>query len=209
MAKKRTQSEQEKMTDTNIQRVIGLLEPKLAGVKPITKKDACQILGMAYNTSRLDNILQQFKDKQKRDSERRAALRGKPATKDEISFVIKEYLEGATVESISRSTYRGVEFIKRVLDDYHIPKRNSSHDYFHPQLIPEGAMRDKFEVGEVVYSARYDSTAKVLSEQAHPTFGWVYKLWLTNERWLQYAFQPACELASLKHLQELGVAFNG
>jgi hypothetical protein len=207
MGRRKTQAEQERMTDTNLQKVIGLLDPKVPGTKPITKKDACQILGMAYNTSRLDAILQQFKDKQRRDGERRAALRGKPATKDEIAFVIREYVQGETVESISRQTYRGTEFIKRILEDNHIPRRNSSHDYFRPQLIPDGAVRDRFQVGETVYSARYDSTAKIVGEQAHPTWGWIYRVWLTNDKWLQYAYQPACELASLKHLEPLGVKF--
>lgn len=207
MARKKSQIEQERMTDTNLQRVIGLLDPKVPGTKPITKKEACQILGMAYNTSRLDSILQQFRDRQQRDSERRAALRGKPATADETAYIIREYVQGETVESISRSTYRGTEFIKRILEDNHIPKRNSSHDYNRPQLIPDGAVRDKFEVGETVYSARYDSTAKIVGEQAHATWGWVYRLWLTNDKWLQYAYQPACELASLKHLEPLGVKF--
>jgi hypothetical protein len=40
MARKRTELEQERMTDANIERVISLLEPKEQGVKPITKKDA-------------------------------------------------------------------------------------------------------------------------------------------------------------------------
>lgn len=207
MAKKKSALEQERMTDTNLQRVIQLLEPKDPTTKPITKKEACSILGMNYNTTRLDAILEQFKERQKRDSERRQALRGKPATSQETAFIIREYLEGSTIEGISRSTYRGTEFIKRILEDNHVPKRNSSHDYFHPQLIPDGAMQEKFEVGETVYSARYDSTAKIILEQPHPTYGWVYRVWLTNERWLQYAYQPACELASLRHLKEVGVQF--
>lgn len=205
--RRKTELEQERMTDTNILRVIQLLEPKDPAQKPITKKDACQILGMNYNTTRLDAVLKQFKERQERDRSRRQALRGKPATQDEISYVIREYVQGATIESISRSTYRGTEFIKRILEDHHIPRRNSSPDYFKPQLIPDGAMRDKFNVGEMVYSARYDSTAKIIAEQPDAQWGWVYRVWLTNERWLQYAYQPACELASLKHLEAVGVKF--
>jgi len=207
MPRKKSQQEQERMTDTNLQRVIDLLEPKQQDQKPITKKDACAILGMNYNTTRLDSILEKFKERQVRDRERRAALRGKPATQDETAYIIKQYVEGSTIEAISRTTYRGSEFIRKILEDNHIPRRNSSHDYFHPQLIPDGAAKDRFEIGETVYSARYDSTAKVLSEHEHKDYGWVYKLWLTNEKWLQYAFQPACELASLKHLEPLGVKF--
>lgn len=205
--RRKNELEQERMTDANFIRVIGLLEPKEQGQKPITKKDACQILGMNYNTTRLDAVLQQFKDKQARDKERRAALRGKPATRDEVAYIIKEYIQGATVEAISRSTYRGTEFIKRILEDNAIPRRNSSPDYFRPQLIPDGAVQERFQVGETVYSARYDSTAKILVELPHTEWTWVYRVWLTNDKWLQYAYQPACELASLKHLEPLGVKF--
>ena len=86
MAKrKRSELEEELMTDANIARVIRLLEPVEEGAKPITKKDACQILGMSYNTTRLGTIIQQYKDKQARDKKFRAEKRGKPLTNDELS----------------------------------------------------------------------------------------------------------------------------
>lgn len=206
MARKRSALEEEKMTDANILRVIGLLEPKDEGVKPITKKDACEILGMAYNTTRLGTIIQQFKDKRERDAQRRAEKRGKPATQDEVQYIISEYLNGETVDAITKSTYRSPQFVKNILDTHAVPIRKSSPDYFHPELIPEGAMRDRFKVGEIVYSARYDSTARIEAEREnHPVHGWVYAIWLLSERWMQAAYQPASELASLEHLRELGV----
>lgn len=205
MAKKRSELEQELMTEANILRVISLLEPKDTGTKPITKKEACQILGMAYNTTRLATILEEFKAKRTRDATRRQALRGKAATQEEITYIIQEYLEGATVDAISKSTYRGTSFIKAILDKYSVPVRVPGHSYFKPELIPEGAVRDRFKVGEIVYSARYDSTARIDTEQPHPQHGWVYRIWLLSEKWLQSAYQPAEELASLQHLRELGV----
>jgi hypothetical protein len=205
MAKKRSELEQELMTDANILRVISLLEPKDTGAKPITKKDACQILGMAYNTTRLGTILEEFKQKRDRDAQRRAALRGKPATNDEVTYIIQEYLEGQPVDAISKSTYRGTTFIKAILDEHAVPIRVPGHTYFNPQLIPDGAVRNRFQVGEIVYSARYDSVARIDTEQPHPQHGWVYRIWLLSEKWLQSAYQPAEELASLQHLRALGV----
>lgn len=203
--KKRSELEEELMTDANIAKVIRLLEPTEEGAKPITKKDACQILGMAYNTTRLGTIIEQFKTKQKRTAERKAQLRGKPVTPDEVQFIISEYLEGEPIDSISKSTYRSAGIIKGVLEKYHVPIRVAGHSYFDPQLLPEGAMRERFQVGEIVYSARYDSTAKIEAEVKHPQYGYAYRIWLRSERWLQSAYQPACELASLEHLRELGV----
>lgn len=204
--KKRTGLEEEKMTDANIARVITLLEPTEEGVKPITKKLACELLGMAYNTKRLDQVIQEYRERKEKDRERRAAKRGKPATPDEVQYVIQDYLSGETVDSISKSLYRSTAFVKGILEKYHVPIRSQKHDYFKPELIPDGAVRERFKVGEVVYSARYDSTARIDAEiENSAKHGWVYRVWLLAEKWSQNAYQPASELASLEHLRELGV----
>jgi hypothetical protein len=203
--RKRSEIEEERMTPANISHAIRMLEDPPEGQKVWTKKECCQFLGMAYNTTRLATILEEFKAKRNRDATRRAALRGKAATSEEIVYIIQEYLEGAPVDAISKSTYRGTTFVKAILDKYSVPVRVPGHSYFSPELIPDGAVRDRFAVGEVVYSARYDSVARVDTEQPHPQHGWVYRIWLLSEKWLQSAYQPAKELASLQHLRELGV----
>jgi hypothetical protein len=199
----RAQKENELLTPANLERVIALLEP-LEG-KSASKKDCCAILGIAYNVTRLAALIDKHKETKARDAARRAALRGKPATPDEITYIIQEYLEGATVDSISKSTFRGSAFVKGVLDKYAVPVRASSHDYFKPELIPEGAVRDRFRVGEIVYSARYDSIARIDSEQEDSRYGWIYRIYLTAEKWCQSAYTESYELASLDHLRELGV----
>lgn len=198
-----TKNTDERLDEAHMERVIAALEPKEG--KPITKKEACAILGIAYNTTRLGTLIEKYKEGKARDAQRRAALRGKPATQDEIVYVIQEYLEGNTVDAISKAIYRSASFVKNILEKYNVPIRATSHDYFHPELIPEGAMRDRFAVGEIVYSARYDSTARIDLEQHDPRHGWIYRIWLLSERWKQSAYQEATELASLQHLREIGV----
>ena len=197
----RAVKENDLLTPANLDRVIAGFEatPKM------TKKDACAIIGIAYNTARLDNLISAYQEKNARDAGRRAALRGKPATQDEIVYVIQEYLEGGVIDAISKATYRGPTFVKSILEKYDVPVRNTSHDYFSPGLIPDGATRDRFAVGEVVYSARYDSTARIDSEQSHPKLGWIYRIYLLGEKWQQSAYQEAYELASLQHLRDIGV----
>lgn len=201
MATRRAKNEEERLDDAHIERVIAALEQE----KPITKKEACQILNISYNTTRLAQIIDRYKDKKAKDAERRAALRGKPATQDEIVYVIQEYLEGATVDAISKSTYRSPTFIKSIIERNAVPIRATSHDYFRPELIPEAATRDRFNVGEIVYSARYDSTARIDAEQSDPRYGWIYRIWLLSDKWKQSAYQEAYELASLEHLRKIGV----
>ena len=49
----------EQITQANITKVIELLNPT-DGSRPITKKEACGILNIAYNTTRLSNIITEF-----------------------------------------------------------------------------------------------------------------------------------------------------
>ena len=206
MARTRKASiDNDKLTDTNIARVIKLLNPTTEGEKPITKKTACEIIGIAYNSTRLGSLIEAYEERTARDKARRAEKRGKSATSEEIVYAIQEYLNGETIDSISKSLYRSSTMVKQILEKNGVPIRQVSHSYFKPELIPEDAVSTSFEIGEIVYSARYDCTAKVYSEAAHPVWGKVYKIWLLSVNQKQVAFQPACELASLKHLRELGV----
>ena len=203
--RRKSATEDELMTPANISKVIRLLEPTEEGVKPITKKDACAMLGMSYNTTRLGTIIEDFKKTQARNAERRAALRGKPASKEDIIYIISEYLNGETVDSISKMTYRSPTFIKNILEANAVPIRVPGHSYFNPELVPDGAVRDRFKIGEIVYSARYDSLARIDMETKTEKYGYIYRVWLLAEKWLQSANQEAYELASLEHLRELGV----
>lgn len=203
--RKRPALEEELMTDVNISKVIRLLEPTEEGKKPITKKDACAILGMAYNTTRLGTIIEEYKQKQIRTAQRKSQLRGKPATQEEKVFIITEYLNGETIDAISKMTYRSSRFIKDILEGNSVPIRVPGSSYFSPELIPDGAIRDRFKIGEVVYSSRYDSTARIDAEQKSEKYGFVYRIWLLADKWQQNAYQEASELASLEHLREMGV----
>lgn len=198
----RRNKEDEKLDFNNLEKVIKLLEAE----KPISKKDACAILNIAYNTTRLSTLIEKHKEKKDRDARHRAAKRGKPATQDEIQYIITAYMEGGTVDAICQSTYRGPLFVKNILEEYNVPVRAKAYNYFKPELIPEGAMRDRFNVGEIVYSARYDSLAEIKLEQPIKD-GFAYRVWLKSEQQQQFAYQPAWELASLQHLTELGIKF--
>ena len=203
MAGRKTKnSEEEKITPQNLDKVIQLLE----GDKPITKKEACNILNISYNTTRLGSLIEKHKEKKVRDQERRREKRGKPATEDEMRYVVESYLEGLPIDSISNAIYRPVSFIHQVLEDWAVPIRSKSYDYFKPQMIPDGAVKNKFKEGEVAYSTRYDSVCLVEAEVPHHE-ECVYRVWLMGERWKQYAYQPASELASLEHLKALGVKY--
>ena len=62
MATRRTKNgDDEKLDATNLEKVIALLEPEEG--KPISKKDACAILNISYNTARLASLIEKHKEK--------------------------------------------------------------------------------------------------------------------------------------------------
>jgi hypothetical protein len=195
----RKANEDERLDDPNLERAIKYLAEKGA-----TKKNACQMLNISYNTARLDKLLSAYKERKIKDAERRAEKRGKSATPEEKAYIITEYLSGATIDSISKALFRGVIFIKSILEYYDVPLRKSSPDYFHPELIPEGAMADSFVEGECVYSVRYDCLATIIKEAVSKQ-GRCYMIWLKGENQKQFAYQPVWELASLRKLREEGI----
>lgn len=199
MARKRANAEHENLTDSNIEKVIGLLSAE----KPITKKAACEILRISYNTTRLDSIINNYKDKKEHERLQREKKRYKAASKEEIDLIVTSYLEGEPISKIANSIYRSDTFVKNILERVSCPKRIQGADYWTPELIPEAAMREKFEVNERVWSARYNSMAIIKS--LVPNQPEVYRVWLDAEEWQQFAYQPYWELASLDHLRQQGI----
>lgn len=199
MAKRSKNAENEKLDYNNMEKVIGLLEAQ----PPITKKTACEILCIAYNTSRLDKLIEKHREKKAKDKELRSQKRGKPAQPGEINFVVSSYLDGSSLEHISDSIYRSTNFVKGILEQYNVPVRARASDYNKPELVPDGAVRQYFNIGERVWSARYNCTAEICGEVPHSQEK-VYRIWLLGEE--QWAYQPASELASLEHLKEIGVS---
>lgn len=187
----------EKLTDSNIEKVIGLLRAE----KPITKKSACEILGITYNTTRLDSIIETFLKKKEFDAEQRAKKKFTAATPAEIDLIISSYLiDGDPISSISKRIYRSDSFVSNVLERVNCPRREVGGSYFHPPIIPDIAVKQDFKKDEKVFSARYNSLATIVSILPSKD-GPVYSIWLEDEKWQQYAYQPWWELASLEHLK--------
>ena len=92
----------EKLDDKNIQRVIDALNKE----KPITKKEACEMLHINYNTPRLSKIIKNYRDEKAYRQRRMDKNRGKSATNDEKREIISQYLIGMTITDIAKGMYR-------------------------------------------------------------------------------------------------------
>ena len=82
-----------------------LLNPS-SSEKPITKKEACDILNIAYNTTRLTKIIEDYEETKAYVKKRKQGLRGRPASDAEIALACENYLGGDTITDISKLLFR-------------------------------------------------------------------------------------------------------
>lgn len=180
----------EDLSSAKIEEVI----KKLNQEKPITKKSACEMLNISYNTARLNKIIEEYNETKAYHEKRRKELRNKPLSKEEISYIVSSYLEEGNLSILSETSHRSTNVIKRVLEKYNIPLRNSSITYHNPIFLNPDALSEEYAKDDLVYSARYDQPAYI-SKKVHD----VYRIWLIKDE--QYALQPYYELADLRKLQ--------
>jgi len=204
--------EHEKLSDANIDHVIELIQ----GEKPITKKAACEILNIAYNTSRLDNIIEGRIHRKEIEAKNRKAKQGTPAQEYEIEEVVSGYLSGYSVSDIAKGLFRPSSFVTNIVEKLGVPKKATGEDKYKPAILPEQCIAESFEIGETVWSAKYHSacTIEAFVKQDERHLGNIYRIYILEpldepidgfprvEIGGFNAYAPAYELGSLKHLSK-------
>lgn len=201
--------EHEKLTDANIARVVQLLEAE----KPITKKEACEILNISYNTTRLASIVEDYKSRKENQTRRKAEKRGTPISDTEIGSIVEAYLNRDSLQEISERVYRSTEVVKRVLERIGVPARPAAGEGLEVEFLPEGCVSYEFYKGEIAWSAKYHSPCEIDSklDQKHEDMYMVpcYRVWVREPSESVaggfYAFCPAYDLGKLSHLAKYGV----
>lgn len=208
----------ENLTETNVQHVIELLN----GDNPITKKEACSILNISYNTTRLNKIIQDHLDTVEYRERRKAQNKGKGATEMEIKQVVNFYLDGSNISDIAKHLYRSPAFIKAIINRIGVPQKLAMTDYEGRKnaMLPEQCVSDEFEEGERIWAVRQNYPAVVKRElKPERAAERGYKLYLcytiecgqealrnTYFPHLEYAGKfhalPAYDMGRLKHLQQ-------
>ena len=141
----------ENLTDENISKVIGLLRQD----SPITKKEACELLNIRYNTTRLQNIIDDFEQTLARKERFKAEKRGKAASQEEISQVVRGYIDGQNVSTIAEGMYRSPAFVKNIINRLGVPqKQPSNYNKKRDTLLPDECVANEFQVGEKVWLPR-------------------------------------------------------
>ena len=154
--------EGESLTDANIKKVISLLNSSPA----ITKKEACSILNISYNTSRLNSIIEEFEERQQYIKTRKTQKRGRPADKAELGDMIERYLSGESFSDISKATYRSVAFVKSHLERIGVPERVQGEERIGIEYLPDECVAEEFRDGEIAWSAKYHAPCEIIREES-------------------------------------------
>ena len=202
----------EKLTDTNVQHVIDLLKDD----DPITKKEACSILNISYNTTRLANIIDEYYERLDYKNKRKAENKGKSAREDEIKRVVEDYLDGDSIMEIASHIFRSPSFVKGIIDRVGVPQRASVEQMKKgTPVLPEACIAEEFEVGEVVWCPQYNAAAEVVKEHKETYYEntyecrayqvYVIKTSEFDQVFGFYADQLAYDLGRLRHLEQYGI----
>jgi hypothetical protein len=167
-----------------------------------TKKRACEILGIAYNTKRLDNLIVEFQQKQVVEKDLRARKRKEALHGSELAEMITRYLQGDSLEDLSSTFFRSTGNIKYYLNKHGAMLRHHGRvDPLNPPLLPDECVVDSHDPGSYAWSARYNTICKI-DKEYQPG---VYRIVAYSDGLREYAYQSVEELGSIQHLFDLGV----
>ena len=228
----------EDLSETNVAKVIKLLNPATSlekdgsENKPITKKEACQLLRIAYSTQRLARIIEEYNDTKDYRKRRKQQLRGTLPTDSEIAEAIQSELRGDPITDTAKRMFRSVGFVRDIIRRVGVPTRGSNElERSTYGVLPDACVSDEFALGDTVWSAKYHSSATVKAvydaEYCNSKKGLKYVDY--NKKYGSqcysiyvhqrvdnldsagagfYADSLAYDLGKLNHLQEYGVDFE-
>jgi hypothetical protein len=144
----------ENLSDSNIEKVIFQLKAK----QPISKKEACSMLNIAYNTTRLQKIIDDYEDKKEYKALRKKQNRGRGATDAEICEAVERYLSGDSIAEIAGGLYRSSGFVRSLIERVGVPSTGHESGTV---TLPDSCLAESFSSGEIVWSAVYNKPARV------------------------------------------------
>ena len=116
------------------------------------------MLNIAYNTTRLQKIIDDYYDKKEYKALRKKQNRGRGATDAEIREAVERYLSGDSLAEIASGLYRSTGFVKSLIERVGVPNVGKESGV---ACLPDSCVAEEFEDGEVVWSAVYNKLARV------------------------------------------------
>jgi hypothetical protein len=165
-----------------------------------TKKACCEHLGIAYNTKRLDAIIQEFRDKEERQKELKKKARAKVLSESEIKSIVTDYLDGDNQTNIAKRMYISPQRVKKILIENNVPIRARGKN---KAAQVDHVVQDLdviFKAGDRVFIPSKNTFAKIAE---------VY-----DEEWIDYHRSPIrrkyIELHGLKYARKkFGDSYEG
>ena len=188
------------------------------------------MLNIAYNTTRLQRIIDDYEDKVEYRTLRKKQNRGRAATDAEIREAVERYLSGDSIAEIAAGLFRSTGFVRSLIDRVGVPATSKESG---TAYLPEACVAEDFTPGEIVWSAVYQKPARVEHElsidyQAERA-GFIdvnyekkysskcYAIYVIEEvredteKWMNVntggfaAYSLAYDLGKLQHLEKYGV----
>lgn len=126
-----------------------------------TKKAICEHLGIAYNTKRLDNIINDFLERQERIVQLKKKAKEKEFNDAEKRQMAKDYQDGESVSAIAERNYISSQKVKSFLLEVGVPirarKKNAAAQTDH--VIQD--LDIKFKIGDRVFHGPSNSFVTV------------------------------------------------
>ena len=116
------------------------------------------MLNIAYNTTRLQRIIDDYQDKVEYRALRKKQNRGRGATDAEIREAVERYLSGDSIAEIASGLFRSAGFIRSLIERVGVPSVARESGI---AVLPESCIAEAFSPGEIVWSAVYQKPARV------------------------------------------------
>lgn len=168
-----------------------------------TKKAVCEFIGIPYNTTRLQKLIDTFIEDKNREAEQRKKRRGTAITSIEITNMIEAYLlDNEPISVIAKRFYRSEALIKYTLERNGVLfKAKSTPNPMKPSMLPEECIQEEFHVGETVWVPGYNCVGEIMKHHGDGAYR-IYLLDASQHRYVNYMWW---DIGSLKHIQALGV----
>lgn len=147
-----------------------------------TKKFVCEHIGIAYSTTRLNKIIEDFKNKEAREKELKEKAKNTPLTDAIKKDIINSYLNGEAQSAIATRYYISPQKVKTVLLESNVPIRARGKN---APAKTEHIVQDldiKFKIRDKVFYGAENSFAsivKVFDEE------YAEKLRQGRQRWVE------------------------
>jgi hypothetical protein len=121
-----------------------------------TKKFVCDFLGIAYNTKKLDKIIEDFHAREQREKELKQLAKNKIFSDIEKREIAKTYLAGESQSAIASQYYVSPQKIKNILIQMNVPIRGRGKKSEAKVDHIKQDLEVKFNKNEKVFIAKYN-----------------------------------------------------